>query len=104
MNTSEVASALGLSGISAFVLFLVVFLLKRGWRSRCIVGGVSVDIHRATSAEIAQEDNAAPTLHTQAQTQPQRDSVVHVNINATPVATPQVTVRTHETNETHDEM
>jgi hypothetical protein len=87
MDSSQVASALGISGLTLSAIVAIIWAIARGTRSRCIVAGMSVDIHRATSAEIA-----ADASNTQTQTQQQRDSVVNVNI----VHTPAATADTHE--------
>ena len=80
MDSSQVASALGISGLTLSAIVAIIWAIARGTRSRCIVAGMSIDVHRATSAEIAAD--AAATQ----QQQQQRDSIVNVNIN-TPVAT-----------------
>jgi hypothetical protein len=81
MDSSQVASALGISGLTLSAIVAIIYAIARGTRSRCIVAGMSIDVHRATSAEIA-----ADAATTQQQQQQQRDSIVNVNIN-TPVAT-----------------
>ena len=83
---SSVASALGISGVTLSVLLAVGLAIARGLRSRCVLFGITVDMHPATPQELAGAAAAAP--------QEPRESVV-VNVHpATPAPHDE---HTHET-------
>ena len=42
---------LGAGGVGGVVLIIVGYLIRRGMKSKCVVGGVVIDIHTATAAE-----------------------------------------------------
>ena len=77
MDSSQVASALGISGTVLAVLTAVALAVARGLRSRCILFGTVVEMHPATQAEMAAE------AQQQQDAQPQH---VTVNVQNTPVA------------------
>lgn len=52
MESSQVASALGISGVTLAVVTAIGLAVARGLRSRCVVMGVAVDIHPATQEEL----------------------------------------------------
>ena len=55
------AFGLGVSGLGASVAIVIGWFIAKGIRSRCIAGGnvISVDVHRATPAELAPDAPSA---------------------------------------------
>jgi hypothetical protein len=76
MDSTQIASALGVSGTVLAIVTAVGVLVARGLRSRCVIAGIAVDVHPASAAEMASE---APAQEAQA-------SHVTLNVN-TPAAT-----------------
>lgn len=72
MDSSQVASALGISGITLAVVTALGLAIARGLRSRCVFMGVAVDIHPATQEEMG-------AAHAQAQGQ-EATQASHVSV------------------------
>jgi hypothetical protein len=86
---SNLASALGISGITLSVVVAVSLAIARGLRSRCVFWGITVDMHPATQAELSGAAAAAP--------QEPRESVV---VNVHPVTPAPHDEHAHETTHT----
>lgn len=74
MDSSQIAGALGVSSLTLSVLVAAAFAIARSCRSKCVIFGLSIDLHPATPQELA-AGNAA-TQETTA-----RDSVINVNVH-----------------------
>ena len=54
MADATTAFGFGVTGVGGLVVLVVSYLIARGIRSRCLLGGnvISVDVHRASQSEI----------------------------------------------------
>jgi hypothetical protein len=86
MTDATTAFGVGITGTGISILTLVGWIVARGIRSKCILGGnvMSVDIHRATQEETAAMENERN--HSAIEIRPQNP----VAAAPTPVAAPAV--------------
>ena len=83
------AQILGISGLTLSGVVAIAFAIARSCRSRCVLFGLTLDLHPATPQELAAANNVAPP-------EAARDSVI-VNVH-----TPMPQHDEHARTQTHE--
>ena len=90
MADATTAFGVGITGTGISILTLIGWVVARGIRSKCILGGnmMSIDIHRVTQEETAIIDNERN--HTAIEIRPSPTPTQNPTQNPTPTPTPSI--------------